>query len=62
MVLTPQLVMAAASDAYLQATLTKRDEIVGAVCSMFFPTTPMNPKRPRSTTRARRLSASCELG
>jgi signal transduction histidine kinase len=40
MVLTPQLVMAAASDAYLQATLTKRDEIVGRGVFDVFPDNP----------------------
>src|SRR5664279_2925044 len=40
MVLTPELVIAGASDAYLRMTLTKREEIVGRPVFDVFPDNP----------------------
>jgi PAS domain-containing protein len=40
MVLTPELVIAGASDAYLRATRTKREEIVGRPVFDVFPDNP----------------------
>jgi PAS domain S-box-containing protein len=44
LVLTPDLQIAAASDAYLEATMTRRDEIVGRKLFEVFPDNPEDPK------------------
>jgi PAS domain S-box-containing protein len=44
LVLTPDLEIAAASDAYLEATMTRRDEIVGRKLFEVFPDNPDDPK------------------
>ena len=44
LVLRPDLRIVAASDAYLAATLTKRDDIIGRSLFEVFPTNPDDPK------------------
>src|SRR5437879_13041365 len=56
LVLTPDLNIVAVSDAYLRATMTKREEILGRG---IFDVFPGNPKDP-TETGARNLSASLE--
>jgi PAS domain-containing protein len=43
LVLTPALIIVAVSDAYLQATMTKREEILGRGLSDVFPDNPDDP-------------------
>lgn len=52
LVLTPQLVIVAVSDAYLKATMTQREQILGRGLFDVFPTTPM-ACAPRSSERGR---------
>jgi two-component system, sensor histidine kinase len=47
--LTPDLVVAAASDAYLKATMTRREEVIGRP---IFGVLPSNPGGPVSTAEA----------
>jgi signal transduction histidine kinase len=54
LVLTPDFTVAAVSDAYLEATMTKRDEIVGR-SSRSFQTIRTTRARPASPTSARRF-------
>jgi len=54
LVLTPDLTIAAASDAYLEATMTHRDDIVGRGLFEIFPDNPDDPK----ATGAANLRAS----
>ena len=56
LVLTPDLVIVAVSDAYLRATMTKRDEIVGRHLFEVFPDNPDDP----AATGVRNLRASLE--
>ncbi len=56
LVLDPELRIVAASDAYLEATMTKRDEIVGRDIFDVFPDNPSDPK----ATGVRNLLASLE--
>src|SRR5207245_5147864 len=56
LVLTPDFKIIAVSDAYLRATMTKREEILGRG---IFDVFPGNPKDP-TATGARNLSASLE--
>lgn len=44
LVLTPDFTIVAASDAYLQATMTQRDQIVGRRIFEVFPDNPENPR------------------
>src|SRR6185503_11174333 len=54
LILTPDLTIAGASDAYLRATMTKRHEIVGKGLFEVFPDNPDDP----SATGTRNLRAS----
>ena len=54
LILSPDLTILAVSDAYLKATLTRREAIVGRTCSRCFPTTPTIPP----PTGVRNLHAS----
>jgi PAS domain S-box-containing protein len=56
LVLTPDLRIVAASDAYLRATMTKREEILGRKLFDVFPDNPDDP----SATGVRNLTASLE--
>jgi len=56
LVLTPDLKIAAVSDAYLRATLTKREEILGRGLFEVFPDNPNDP----AATGVRNLNASLE--
>jgi PAS domain S-box-containing protein len=56
LVLTPDLKIAAVSDAYLQATMTKREEIIGRGIFEVFPDNPDDPQ----ATGASNLRASLE--
>jgi signal transduction histidine kinase/CheY-like chemotaxis protein len=56
LVLTPDLTIVAASDAYLSATMTKREEILGRGIFEVFPDNPDDP----SATGVRNLTASLE--
>jgi signal transduction histidine kinase/ActR/RegA family two-component response regulator/HPt (histidine-containing phosphotransfer) domain-containing protein len=56
LVLTPDLAIAAASDAYLRATLTKREQIVGRDLFEVFPDNPDDP----AATGTHNLRASLE--
>jgi PAS domain S-box-containing protein len=56
LVLTPDLKIAAASDAYLRATMTKREEVLGRGVFEVFPDNPDD----RHATGVRNLSASLE--
>lgn len=56
LVLTPDLTIAVASDAYLQATMTRREEIVGRAIFDVFPDNPNDP----AATGTRNLRASLE--
>src|SRR5437016_1500184 len=56
LVLTPELKIVAVSDAYLQATMTKRDEILGRGIFEVFPDNPDDPK----ATGVSNLRASLE--
>lgn len=56
LVLTPDLTIVAASEAYLRATMTKRDEILGRPLFDVFPDNPADPK----TTGTANMRASIE--
>lgn len=56
LVLTPELKIVAASDAYLRATMTKREEILGRALFEVFPDNPEDP----SATGASNLRSSLE--
>src|ERR1043166_2810087 len=56
LVLTPDLKIAAVSDAYLRATMTKREEILGRGLFEVFPDNPDDP----NATGVRNLRASLE--
>src|SRR5687768_8246314 len=56
LVLTPELTIVAASDAYLAATMTRREEILGRGLFEVFPDNPEDP----AATGARNLRASLE--
>jgi len=56
LVLTPDFTIVAVSDAYLQATMTKREEILGRNLFEVFPDNPGDP----TTTGTRNLRASLE--
>src|SRR5579862_4090087 len=56
LVLTPELNIVAASDAYLRATMTKREEILGRALFEVFPDNPEDP----SATGASNLRSSLE--
>jgi len=51
LVLTPDLRIVAASDAYLAATLTKRDDIIGRSLFEVFPDNPDDPKADQIDSR-----------
>jgi signal transduction histidine kinase len=57
LVLDPELRIVAASDAYLEATMTRREEIVGRAIFDVFPDNPEDPE----ATGVSNLSASLEL-
>ena len=48
--LTPALVIVAVSDAYLQATMTRREEYWAVISSTCFQTIPVTPPRPGCQT------------
>jgi PAS domain S-box-containing protein len=54
LVLTPELTIAAVSDAYLQATMTRREDILGRALFDVFPDNPDNP----TATGVRKLKAA----
>ncbi len=56
LVLTPAFIIAAVSDAYLAATMTKRDDIIGKHLFDVFPDNPNDPK----ASGVRNLTASLE--
>jgi len=56
LVLTPELIIVAASDAYLRATMTKRDEVLGRGIFEIFPDNPDDP----AAQGVRNLRASLE--
>ena len=56
LVLTPALTIVAVSDAYLKATMTKREEILGRGLFEVFPDNPDDP----AATRVRNLRASLD--
>ena len=56
LVLTPDLIIVAASDAYLQATMTRREEILGRGIFEVFPDNPDDP----AATGVDNLRASLE--
>ncbi len=56
LVLTPNLKIVAASDAYLRATMTKREEVLGRGIFEVFPDNPADP----TATGVRNLNASLE--
>jgi signal transduction histidine kinase len=56
LVLNPELIIVAASDAYLRATMTRRDAIIGRGIFEVFPDNPADP----TATGARNLRASLE--
>jgi PAS domain S-box-containing protein len=57
LVLTPALTIVAVSDAYLKATMTKREEILGRGLFEVFPDNPDDP----AATRVRNLRASLDM-
>src|SRR3989441_11185863 len=58
LVLTPALTIVAVSDAYLKATMTKSEEILGRGPFEVFPDNPDDP----AATRGRNLRASLDRG
>ena len=56
LVLSPDLTIVAASDAYLRATMTRRDEITGRALFEVFPDNPSDP----TATGTRNLRASLD--
>lgn len=59
LILNAELQIVAVNDAYLNATMTRREEILGRGSSTYSLTTPAIPTRPVCGTSARRSRARC---